>query len=72
MTSPRSNEGGNMEPIVQVYADKLKARDYEYALCIVEIAKLQKENGKLRKELEELKEEKSENSEDNEDEKEGD
>lgn len=62
-----------MEPIVQVYADKLKARDYEYALCIVEIAKLQKENKKLRKEIEELKEEKSENKEDNEeDEKEGD
>lgn len=64
-----------MEPIVQVYADKLKARDYEYALCIVEIAKLQKENDKLRKEIEELKEEKSENKEDNEDkedEKEGD
>ncbi len=60
-----------MEPIVQVYADKLKARDYEYALCIVEIATLQKENDKLRKEIEELKEEKSEN-EDNEEEKEGD
>lgn len=59
-----------MEPIVQVYADKLKARDYEYALCIVEIATLQKENDKLRKELEELKEGKSENKEDNEDEKE--
>lgn len=58
-----------MEPIVQVYADKLKARDYEYALCIVEIATLQKENDKLRKELEELKEEKSGNKED---EKEGD
>lgn len=65
-----------MEPIVQVYADKLKARDYENAVCIVEIAKLQKENDKLRKELEELKEEKSDNKEDNkednEDEKEGD
>lgn len=61
-----------MEPIVQVYADKLKARDYEYALCIVEIATLQKENEELRKELEELKEEKSENNEDNENEKEGD
>lgn len=64
-----------MEPIVQVYADKLKARDYEYALCIVEIAKLQNENDKLRKEIEQLKEEKSENKEDNEDEedeKEGD
>lgn len=72
MTSQLNNEGGIMEPIVQVYADKLKARDYENAVCIVEIAKLQKENDKLRKELEELKEEKSDNKEDNEDEKEGD
>lgn len=72
MTSPRSNEGGNMDPLVQVYANKLKDRDYENAVCIVEIAKLQKENDKLRKELEELKEEKSENKEDDEDEKEGD
>ena len=61
-----------MDPLVQVYANKLKDRDYENAVCIVEIAKLQKENDKLRKELKELKEEKSDNKEDNEEEKEGD
>lgn len=72
MTSQLNNEGGIMDPLVQVYANKLKDRDYENAVCIVEIAKLQKENEKLRKEIEEFKEEKSENKEDNEDEKEGD
>lgn len=68
-----------MEPIVQVYADELKDKDYKYALCIVELSKsqkenieLRKENDKLKKELEELKEEKSENNEDHKDEKEGD
>lgn len=61
-----------MDPLVQVYANKLRDRDYENAVCILEIAKLQKENDKLRKEIEEFKEEKSENKEDNEEEKEGD
>lgn len=45
-----------MDPLVQAYANKLRDRDYENAVCIVEIAKLQKENEKLRKELEEFKE----------------
>lgn len=60
-----------MDPLVQVYANKLKDRDYENAVCILEIAKLQKEIDKLRKEIEELKEEQSKNK-DEEDEKEGD
>lgn len=74
MTSPRSNEGGIMDPLVQVYANKLKDSTYENAVCIVEIAKLQKENNELRKELEELKEKKSKKKDDDkkEDEKEGD
>lgn len=45
-----------MDPLVQAYANKLKDSEYENAVCIVEIAKLQKENDKLRKEIEELKE----------------
>ncbi|MGO3017876.1 MAG: hypothetical protein ACTIH2_01865 [Anaerococcus sp.] len=59
-----------MDPLVQVYANKLRDSDYENAVCIVEIAKLQKENDELRKEIEELKEEKSENKEDDKYEKE--
>lgn len=59
-----------MDPLVQVYANKLRDSDYENAMCIVEIAKLQKENDELRKEIEELKEEKSENKEDDKYEKE--
>lgn len=58
-----------MDPLVQVYANKLKDRDYENAVCILEIAKLQKEIDELKKELEELKKIKETVEEDN---KEGD
>lgn len=45
-----------MDPLVQIYIDKLTNSEYQYALSIVEIARLNKENEELKKELNKVNE----------------
>nr|DAK50598.1 MAG TPA: Subunit 21 of Mediator complex [Caudoviricetes sp.] len=45
-----------MDPLIQIYIDRLAQSDYSSALQKLEIAKLQKENEELKKELTEIKE----------------
>lgn len=52
----RRKEENSMDPLVQIYIDKLTNSEYQYALSIVEIARLNKENEELKKELNKVNE----------------
>lgn len=49
-----------MDPLIQIYIDRLAQCDYDNAKLILENKSLQKENEKLKKELAEFKESKKE------------
>ncbi|WP_276882374.1 hypothetical protein [Anaerococcus tetradius] len=49
-----------MDPLIQIYIDRLAQCDYDNAKLILENQSIQKENEKLKIELAELKESKKE------------